>query len=136
MNRILKIVIIVILSLGLFLGFRLYNTSVKLRKIEKKYEKVLLEYTSLSQEFDIFVLEKEQELDNLIKSAEDLQKKYQYNRGSLSKLKKENNKNKEKAQELEKVLTDIKSAKEANLKRILTNEELDLYFIRLFSKLD
>lgn len=136
MNLIIRIALIVLLIVALVTGYSLFSTSAKLRKMEKKYEKVLVEYTNLSQEFDIFVLEKEEELKVLVKSAEELQEKYQYNRGSLSKLKKENKKNKEKAEELGNVLDNIKSAKDANLKRILTNEELDLYYINLFNKLN
>lgn len=130
-----KIIVAIFLLGGLFFTVRYFSTEVKLKRLSNKYEKVLEEYTTLAGEFDAFASEKQLELEGLISISERLEREYYFNKGNLSRLKKENLENREKAQELEQLLEHIRSAKELNIKIKLTNEELDLYFINLFDTL-
>lgn len=128
----LRIVLAVLLLIGLFFTTRYFSTEAKLNRLTEKYEKVLEEYADLAEEFDSFVTEKQIELDQLKEDSDRLERDYYFNKGSLTRLRKESIANKERAQDLEKALEHIRSAKELNIKRKLTNEELDLYFINLF----
>lgn len=131
----INIVLIILLTTVLILGYTNVKSFLSVRSEVKKYNSIIKDYEDLSKTFEEFKTLKEAELGKLDHNYKTLKENFNYNKGVLNQLKNTNSNTIEKARELENILEGIRKAIDLNKKNKITNEELDIYFINLFGGL-